>query len=325
MQLPISTNELLPTSPADSGVPLKEPIHSDGIAFYEQIKNRFTHETVCPFILIDSKSQPRSGLHYLKNTLTKILGDQFSFCEWYQEIGCCKQHPCMLKGYAEHACKTNRFRLRLIKSHDFDHTDPAYNLSAVLRRVVIIRDPLYALTSWFELDELAKCKHILLENGIDIRKIWLMHEQEVLQSAYSILDAHFSPPQEEVLRGWLNEKTKYMQQFITNWVKPYISNSDPYAQVIDYEGIDRYITELLQPYRDFLSSDAKSLLDKFASNHTNGFQKREDPFAVHVSSLSSYARNYEHWFRAAAEKIYSCEDNLMRGIYSIRTENIIPL
>lgn len=47
-------------------------------AFYINLGNA-QDDNPAPFLLIDSKSLPRSGLHYLKNTLSKVFGEHFSF------------------------------------------------------------------------------------------------------------------------------------------------------------------------------------------------------------------------------------------------------
>lgn len=297
----------------------KESIDSDALGFYQNLANPKAGGAAPPFLLIDSKSLPRSGLHYLKNTLSKILGDHFSFCEWYQEIGCCKKHPCALRGYANYACKTGSFRLRLIKSHDFGHADPAFPTSSILRRLVLVRDPLFTLTSWFELDEIAKCGPLLLEMGIDIRKVWLLHEKEILQSAYEILERNFDPPSPDVFKAWLLDKTRFMTAFINDWVTPYIGKSDPHMQIVNYDDIDRYVLELITPFREYLSPGSLRALDEFSQQNRNGFVKREDPFSLKVRPVETYIRDKAELFHEAARQINARDGSFWHGDHAKNT------
>ncbi len=110
--------------------------------------SRDAEENVAPlYIQFDTKSLPRSGLHYMKRTFSKILDEYFSFCEWYQEPGCCKKMPCTLTGYSQQVEKTQTARLRLTKSHDFALDDPVFLPMFSLRRVILVRQPLHLLTS----------------------------------------------------------------------------------------------------------------------------------------------------------------------------------
>ena len=98
-----------------------EPRHSkEAYVFYERISRLSVNKSIPPFIMIDSKSLPRSGLHYMKKTFESVLSNNFSFCEWYWETGCCKKMPCALTGYAKECERTKTSKLRMTKSHDFD-------------------------------------------------------------------------------------------------------------------------------------------------------------------------------------------------------------
>jgi hypothetical protein len=258
-----------------------------------------------PFLLIDSKSLPRSGLHYLKNTLSKIFGEHFSFCEWYQEPGCCKQTPCALTGFATHAEKTGKLRIRLTKSHDFELTDPVYEPNTYLRRPVLVRDPLYILTSWFALDQLDSHKDILIKSGININKIWLAHEKEVLNPAYSLLNDHFMPPSLQQLTEWLESKSSYIMGFMDKWVKPDNGNSESYIQVVRYEDINSYIASLASEFQPYLPTETLSAFNREIELAAQRFNKREDPFQVPSESVSHYIRSNSAIFQAVASNIES--------------------
>ena len=93
-------------------------------------------------ILIECKSTPRSGLHFLKNTLNDFLGKNFSFCERYNEPGCCKKFPCALSCFNDEAAKNQKSHLRLAKSHDFQINDRKIKTSEE-KRLVILSATLY--------------------------------------------------------------------------------------------------------------------------------------------------------------------------------------
>lgn len=281
-------------------------IDPDALSFYLNLGS-IEKGAPPPFLLIESKSIPRSGLHYLKSTLSRLLGDHFSFCEWYQEPGCCKRHPCALTGFASYAQKARTCRIRLVKSHDFDHNDPHIQTGPHMQRLILIRDPLYVLTSWFELDELSKCSKLLMAKGIDIRKVWLMHEKELIQSGYEILEKHFVPPSSMEFEAWLFDKVRYMDLFIRDWVEPYIAGSDPYTQVVPYEEINRYVKRLVKPYRASLSAASAREFDEFSKRGKKNFVKRSDPFAVKVKCVEAYIRDKMKLFQEAAAHVVSRE------------------
>jgi hypothetical protein len=177
-------------------------------------------EQASKIVLIDAKSLPRSGLHYLKNSLERLLPGHFSFCEWYQEPGCCKRMPCALTAYAQAAQEEDRVKVRLLKSHDFELDDPAYPTLPILHRLVLIRDPLFILTSWFELHQMQQHKDLLQAHGISMAKIYLLHESEVTRMALRLMDAAYQPLGVEALRKWLDDRRRYISGFLRRWALP---------------------------------------------------------------------------------------------------------
>lgn len=255
-----------------------------------------------PFLLIDAKSLPRSGLHYLKNILGKLFGEHFSFCEWYQEPGCCKQMPCALTGFADHAEKTGDLRIRLTKSHDFELSDPIYETNRYLRRLVLVRDPLYILTSWFTLDQLNSHQALLAAKGINIKKIWLSHEKEVLAPAYQLLSDHFTPPPLGKLMDWLDKQSNYIKTFTAKWAKPKEKQPDPFSQVVRYEEINHYIADLVSEYGSYLPTETLTTLNQAIERIEQKFNQRENPCIVPAERVSEYIRNHVELFQAAAIK-----------------------
>ena len=133
------------------------------------------------FIYLDVKSLPRSGLHYMYDTLQGVLGPAFRFCEWYGEPGCCRQMPCALtclatpagpaQAMAQTQATADRPVLRLVKSHDLDLSDPDFAPRGALRRIVLLREPLSLLTSWWTLQILYHNAPLLAAHHIMIDKI----------------------------------------------------------------------------------------------------------------------------------------------------------
>ena len=279
-------------------------IYSDeAYRYYQKLSQEIGEQGCPPFILLDSKSLPRSGLHYLKNTLARLLHGNFSFCEWYQEPGCCKKMPCALTGYPEQCVRSKSFGIRLIKSHDFNLTDPKYAPVFSVRRVILIRNPLFLLTSYFTLDQLSNYKQALKEKGVGIEKIWLAHESQVLEMAYCILDREFVAPDTDTLDKWLSEKTRYVIGFINKWVRPVAEKPHPYEQVIRYEDINKFIANMLGETIELLPEEAKRRVDIYMKSNAVQFNARKDPYKVASERLSAYLHENADSFVDAARKI----------------------
>jgi hypothetical protein len=277
--------------------------------FYKDLAHTNSDRNSPAFILLDSKSLPRSGLHYMKRTFARLLGDDFSFCEWYQEPGCCKKMPCALTGYAQHCTKTNTSKLRLTKSHDFDLTDPTFLANARVRRLILVRDPLFILTSWFAMDQLMAYRTELLRSGINMEKIWLSHEPEVLDTAYKVLDNAFVAPSAEVLARWLAEKTRFISGFHQKWVTPALASPAPFARVVPYEEINSFIAVTVAELRARLPADAQRRIDVFAENHASEFKTREDPFHAPSPRLSSFLAENSQLFIETTNQLVLYDQN----------------
>lgn len=286
------------TSPPETS----RAIDAAALSFYQNLDGIGKSDPT-PFVLIDSKSMPRSGLHYLKNTLTRLLGEHFSFCEWYQEAGCCKRRPCALTGFASYAQQSGSCRIRLIKSHDFQHDDTHFDTSPHLQRLILIRDPLYVLTSWFELEQLGRYQNDLTSHAIVMNKIWLSHEKEVLKEAYSILDECFEPPTVDHLASWLVDKSEYIISFLSRWALPAIEKPDPYTHLVKYEEIDRFVLQIVEPHMQTFSKMARMALEDHAAHHGASFNKRKGPYSANSTVVTSYLSRHSEWFEMASARI----------------------
>jgi hypothetical protein len=269
---------------------------------YQQLSNTSPKVEQTPFILLDSKSIPRSGLHYMKKTFTEILGNHFSFCEWYQEHGCCKKMPCELTGYAESCKNKGESKLRLIKSHDFNLDDPSFSPLKNLRRIILIRSPLYVLTSWYILEQLNRHQALLSKKGVNIQKIWLLHEPEVLAMAQSIVDKNFITPTNQELTQWLKAKTAYLNNFIKKWVEPQIKNPQPFTNIVHYEHINQFISSTVLELYDHLPPKIQRNIDEYTQSNSN-FSARNDPFKTSSDVLTDYLTKNSDAFIAAANQV----------------------
>ncbi len=92
--------------------------------------------------LVESRSLPRSDHHFLKHLLRQACGEHFSYCEGYQEPGCCKSSPCNVAAYWHYAREHRQPHLRLLKSHDFALEDAAFTPPAGMVRLIQVRRPL---------------------------------------------------------------------------------------------------------------------------------------------------------------------------------------
>jgi hypothetical protein len=69
--------------------------------------------------IVQSKSMPRSGHHFLVLLLEEYFGTDFGYCEFYKPIHCCKLIPC-----ARPTRPGAGHRYFMQKSHDFFFEDP---------------------------------------------------------------------------------------------------------------------------------------------------------------------------------------------------------
>ena len=301
LQLLMAWERIAATTPPVAGPEHQESASSAALDFYKGIASPKKGGKPPPFVLFDSKSLPRSGLHYLHNTLARLLGDHYSFCSWYQEVGCCKQRPCALTGYAQHARESGKCRIRLIKSHDFNLTDPILETNRHLHRLILVRDPLFTLTSWFELDQLGVHQGALKEQGIDIRRIWQSHEKEILATAYQLLDGCFEEISTDQLLKWLVEKSEYIIGFMDKWANQASSESSPNVHLISYEEIDMFILETTNRYRPYLSEASCRSVDEFSIGRR--FRKRDNPFSAKSENISGFLQRKSSIFEYAANRI----------------------
>lgn len=267
------------------------------------------------FVFLDVKSLPRTGLHYIKNSLEGVLGQRFSFCEWYQEPGCCKRMPCALSGYAEECFERKRSALRMAKSHDFDLTDPIYPTNVAMRRLILVRDPLYILTSWWTLDVVVKTVRSVPEARIEPAKIDYSHERPVLASAYKLVDRYFKAPSDEELKAWLDKRSAYIIGFVKKWGAAAHRDDMPGQRIVRYKETPHAVVDLLTELCDDFAPDEMERLERYVTDQNLEFRARSDPFSSASDALTLYLHSRVDAFSAAKDAIiatdnYGVFDNL---------------
>ena len=168
--------------------------------------------------LIESRSLPRSGHHFLKGLLKHAWGEDFSYCEGYQEPGCCKNSPCTISCYWHFARNNQKRHLRMVKSHDYALTDSTFDPPPGMIRFIQVRRPFDLLTSWIELAQLQMNKALLKDANISLERIYLYHEREVLEEAWRVIDEHGIIMNAGQLQVWLTDKVNYIVDFLQKWL-----------------------------------------------------------------------------------------------------------
>lgn len=261
------------------------------------------------FVLLDTCSMPRSGLHFLRQSLSDILGAGFSFCEWYNEPGCCRRSPCALTAFsdqkpansAETETDLPSLRLRMIKSHDFGLTDPLYPQGGALHRMVLVRDPLEILTSWWSLQALQLNADLLRRYGLFMQKINFRHEGPLVAQAHRILAQHGTLPDDAAVQAFLDKQAEYLGGFAAKWGRA-LSEDPTMGQAVPYQMIPTVLGDLLRKHQRHLGADVLARLEAY-QHRAGDFTPRQDPFSAPSQSLRDQLDRCAGSFRQAAERV----------------------
>ena len=274
--------------------------------------NRYaTLPTGGPFMLLETKSLPRSGLHYMKGSLERLVGRGFSFCEWYQEPGCCHRTPCAMTAYAETALKDRRPVIRMIKSHDFRLADPDTRPQGALRRMILVRDPVYILTSWWLLNLFHEHAPALRTAGLTEAQLYYNHDKATLAAAYRTIERRFdAEAARDGLDRWLDGRCRYIREFTEKWARSTRRHDSPAQRILRYEDM---ADEVLRLMRDLgpLAPDQAERVDAFAAE--TDFRNRKSPYAGPVPGLTAFLEAESGRFAAAARRIARQDDTGLLG------------
>lgn len=252
------------------------------------------------FVYLDVKSLPRTGLHFMRNSFESLLREHFSFCEWYTEPGCCRQMPCAVTGYATE--RRDIPLLRMMKSHDFDLIDPVYAPEGPIRRLVLLRDPLYLLTSWWSLQVLYLSDDLLKRHGIMKSKLNFSHGPHVVDSAYRIIDAEGEDIPVAPLHTWLEQKTPYILGFVSKWAEAAREHPQN-CRIVQYRDTPEAVLQVLDHLGPCLPEDAHARIEAFRTGRNSIFKARQDPFHSKSQRIADFLRHEAESFRAAAEAL----------------------
>lgn len=283
----------------------RQPEQSSGGATTPCEKSLHIYQGLSParqknFVYLDVKSLPRAGVHFMRNSFESLLRDSFSFCEWYTEPGCCRKMPCAATGYASE--RQDMPLLRMIKSHDFDLTDPAHELGGVMYRLVLLRDPLYLLTSWWSLQVLYFNADLLQSHGITKTKINFAHQPHVVDAAYRIIDQQDSDLRPEALQDWLRQKTPYILGFVGKWAE--VTKAQPQSvQFVQYDDTPEAVLRILDLMKPQLPADAITRIEAFRDGRDKTFKARQDPFISKSGRLAEFLQQEAAIFRETAEAL----------------------
>lgn len=278
-----------------SMLPFEKPHNTDSAAWHQLTINALTHFTpgIPHLLLIEGKSLPRTGHHYLRRLLGETHPGQFSYCEYYQEPGCCKQIPCRAEAYWSYAREHGQDHIRFIKSHDFDLSDPFYNAPPSVLRLVQIRQPLHLLVSWLELFHLQVNRSLLEEHGVSPTRIYLYHERVLLDTAWRLIDESGSCMTLEQAHEWLVAKASYISGFLAKWLPackdlPAHGEAEPLSgtYVLRYEDLGNYSATLRKLGSGLNTVQAMRDAELYSPRKSTPLDRRSERMSNFFSELS---------------------------------------
>ncbi len=242
-------------------------------------------------IIIDSKSLPRSGLHFLEGCFRNFCSDlTVHFCEWYHEPGCCRSQPCKVAMHFVEGAQPNQAGIFLCKSHDFALGDEVYKTTKTRRRLILVRDPLSILTSWFELHQVARYQRYLRSFGIEKEAIQYRHDAFLYKKAIQKIDEIYSAPDKSEFKSWLKSKAKYIFSFCEKWL-PYDQSNDEFTDVLTYPHITEYVEKIVS----VVGCEAAG-----GSQQSRQMVSAREPFALRSKLVSDTVWNYRKEFEAVS-------------------------
>lgn len=256
-------------------------------------------------LLLETKSLPRSGLHFLESRLSRVFGPGFRFCEWYQEPGCCRAFPCRLTPLPQEQ-GAGRTGLRMVKSHDFDLTDPTYAPGPGIHRLIMLRDPLMILTSWWALEELGRHGDILKAHDVPMTQIYFRHDPALLARAYRVIEARFRPVPPGALEAWLDRRSRFVLDFARKWCVP-----APQTDIVGYDGLPGWLSGFLRARSGGvggLGAEAETAITAIEAEAARDFRPRADPFRSRIRQVSDTLSDRRDLFLAACDRLRDTDD-----------------
>ncbi len=265
--------------------------------------------------LVECRSLPRSGHHFLKSLLSQVCAEQFSYCEGYQEPGCCQASPCTVAAYWHFARDHHQPHLRLLKSHDFDLKDAIFYPPPGMVRLILVRRPLHALVSWLELEQLALNQELMQQSSLALERIYLYHEPEVLEEAWRVIDQSGVVMTTDQVQVWLDEKVQYLISFLRKWLP--LTRPFPFGEgllggnfLLRYEDLGRS-DALLEAFG--LARPKGHAMRAFAPRHPDVMKRRSTMVAELVQASQEALQK--------ADALVLAEVPAMQALYPLAARN----
>lgn len=259
--------------------------------------------------LVESRSLPRSGHHYLQRLLQQAFGSRFSYCEGQLEPGCCKASPCRMTAHWHYARRHHVPHLRLIKSHDLGLRDPTFAPPPGMLRLIQVRRPLPLLASWLELDQLVVNRKLLLQAQLHPDRIFLHHEKALLEQAWWLIDRSGTVMQPEQLQMRLNRKITYTIRFLRKWLP--LTRPFPFGGRLE-NGNYLLLYEQLNRSRALLEALGVALGVAPAHHGAEAFSPRSADVLERASSRVTAL------LRASEEQLHHAEAQILRNVPALR-------
>jgi hypothetical protein len=186
----------------------------------------------------------------------------------------------------------------MIKSHDFELLDPVFPTNSVLRRILVLRDPVYCLTSYWSLQVIEHNQDLLKAHGINPVKVYHLHEKPVLQMVYGLIDSLGSVPCEADLVDFLRNTKNYMLGFIHKW-----GRCVPKESIVRYEEVKDFAMSLIESLAPRLPADAQHRFENWKDRPENQFHARSSPFLTDSRRMSEHLSQHAELFCRFAEEI----------------------
>jgi len=171
-----------------------------------------------------------------------------------------------------------------------------------MQRLILLRDPLYLLTSWWTLHILYLRADLLGQHGIGTHKISFEHRPHVVRAAYRLIDTEGDVPTSDALAKWLDEKIPYILGFVEKWAQA--ARDDPHqCRIVRYDETPEAILDLLTPLEPCLSPEVNARIKAFRASRDTIFKARQDPFQSQSLRITEFLQAEADRFRAAAETL----------------------
>ena len=166
-------------------------------------------------------------------------------------------------------------------------------------RLILVRDPLMVLTSWWALQELVRHSDLLASHGIQVKKLFYLHEKSLLQAAYRVLEAHFRPVPPGAVEDWLARETAYMLRFLGKWA----GANGAQVQVVNYDDLPGFIAGFFAARQGALTAAEETSLARMQRENLARYAPRNTPFEARVPQITDTLNHHKTLFLETSKNI----------------------